>query len=87
MILERLNDDNADATFWEKEYVQISAQLAIEKKELEASSWSHMFTDLKELRRVALASAAVVSVQTNGAQTIQVFQVSVHFSPPRRKGC
>lgn len=74
--LMRLNDDNEDPSFWEKEYLQISAQIALEKREMEGSSWIHMFTNMKEFRRVAVAAASVISVQTNGAQTIQVFQVS-----------
>ncbi|KAL1858202.1 hypothetical protein VTK73DRAFT_7913 [Phialemonium thermophilum] len=73
-ILQRLHDDHQDPTFWEKEYLQISAQLAVERKELETSSWSHMLTNFNELRRVLVAVAALTSVQTNGAQTIQVYQ-------------
>lgn len=34
-----------------------------------------MFSNRKELRRLAIAVAAMASVQTNGAQTIQVYQV------------
>lgn len=79
--LRRLNDDHEDPTFWEKEYIQISAQLAIEKKEVESSSWIHMLTNRKELHRVAVAVAALVSVQTIGAQVIQVFQVG-HIPRP-----
>ncbi|CAI4211280.1 unnamed protein product [Parascedosporium putredinis] len=76
--LMRLNDDNEDPSFWEKEYLQISAQIALEKREMEGSSWTHMFTNMKEFRRVAVAAASVISVQTNGAQTIQVFQAVLY---------
>lgn len=52
-----------------------SAQLAVEQKEKEASDWFHVLTNMKELRRLLVAVAALTSVQTNGAQTIQVYQV------------
>lgn len=77
-ILKRLHDDHSDSNFWEKEYLQISAQLAVEQREKETSSWSHMFTDGKELRRLAVAVAALTSVQTNGAQIIQVYQAVLY---------
>lgn len=37
-----------------------------------------MFTNAKELRRLLIAVAALVSVQTNGAQTIQVYQTVLY---------
>lgn len=74
-VLKRLHDDHSDPVFWEKEYLQISAQLAVEKVEKETSKWNHMFTNRSELRRVAVAIASLTSVQTNGAQTIQIYQV------------
>lgn len=74
-VLRRLHDDHHDPTFWEKEYIQISAQLAAEREEKEHSSWTHIVTNPKELRRVAIAVAVLTCVQTNGAQTIQIYQV------------
>jgi hypothetical protein len=85
-ILQRLHDDHDDPTFWEKEYLQISAQLAVEREELATSSWSHILTERKELRRVLVAVAALTSVQTNGAQTIQIYQVSSLGCSSRRCG-
>lgn len=76
-VLRRLHDDHSDPMFWEKEYLQIAAQLAVEKAEKETSKWSHMITNRSELRRLAVAVAAMTSVQTNGAQTIQIYQVSI----------
>jgi MFS family permease len=76
VILKRLHDDHHDHTFWEKEYIQISAQLEVERKEKETASWNHMVTNKQELKRLAIAVAALTSVQTNGAQTIQIYQVS-----------
>jgi hypothetical protein len=73
--LQRLHDDHEDPLFWEKEYLQISAQAAIEAEEKASSSWSHMLTNWKELHRVLVAVAALTCVQTNGAQTIQAYQV------------
>ncbi|KAK9382099.1 general substrate transporter [Kockiozyma suomiensis] len=73
-VLRRLHDDHSDPMFWEKEYLQIAAQLAVEKAEKETSKWSHMITNRSELRRLAVAVAAMTSVQTNGAQTIQIYQ-------------
>ena len=75
VILQRLHDDHDDTLFWEKEYLQISAQLAAEAEETAGHSWLHIFTNPRELRRVAVAVAAMTSVQTNGAQTIQIYQV------------
>lgn len=37
-----------------------------------------MLTNWSELRRVLIAVAALVSVQTNGAQTIQVYQTVLY---------
>ncbi|KAF2802682.1 general substrate transporter [Mytilinidion resinicola] len=74
VILKRLHDSHEDSTFWEKEYIQISAQLEVEAKEKETASWTHMLTNWSELRRLLVAIAALTSVQTNGAQTIQVYQ-------------
>ena len=71
-----MNDDNEDPLFWEKEYVQISAQLAVEAEEKKAHSWSHLLTDKSERKRVLIAIAALTSLQTNGAQTIQLYQAS-----------
>ncbi|EXJ82874.1 hypothetical protein A1O3_06690 [Capronia epimyces CBS 606.96] len=73
-VLQRLHDDHEDPTFWEKEYLQISAQLAVEQKEKADASWHHILSNPKELRRVATAVASMTSVQCVGAQTIQVFQ-------------
>jgi hypothetical protein len=77
VILQRLHDDHDDTLFWEKEYLQISAQLAAEAEETAGHSWLHIFTNPRELRRVAVAVAAMTSVQTNGAQTIQIYQVCI----------
>ncbi|KAK7203047.1 general substrate transporter [Myxozyma melibiosi] len=77
-VLKRLHDDHEDPMFWEKEYLQISAQLAVERIEKENAKWSHMFTNRSELRRLALAVAAMTSVQTNGAQTIQIYQTVLY---------
>ncbi|KAH0847075.1 putative MFS sugar transporter [Fonsecaea pedrosoi] len=78
-VLKRLHDDHEDPLFWEKEYLQISAQLAEEAREKATSSWVHMLTNKKELKRTLVAGAALTCLQTNGAQTIQVYQ-SVLYS-------
>ncbi|KAH8901189.1 general substrate transporter [Thozetella sp. PMI_491] len=78
-VLQRLHDDHHDPTFWEKEYLQIAAQLAIEEKEKEeAKNWLSIFTTWRDLRRILIAVAALTSVQTNGAQTIQVYQTVLY---------
>ncbi|KIM93335.1 hypothetical protein OIDMADRAFT_35829 [Oidiodendron maius Zn] len=74
IVLQRLHDDHNDHMFWEKEYLQISAQLAAEAEETADHLWTHIFTNMRELRRVAAAVAAMTSTQTNGAQTIQIYQ-------------
>jgi hypothetical protein len=74
--LKRLHDDHSDPLFWEKEYLQISAQLAIEAQEKATQSWTHLLTEKSELKRVLIAVAALTSLQTNGAQTIQAYQAS-----------
>ncbi len=76
VVLRRLHDDNKDHTFWEKEYTVLVAQLQFERDETVGVSFWHMFTNKKELKRAALAVAALTSCQTTGAQTIQVFQVT-----------
>jgi hypothetical protein len=76
IVLQRLHDDHDDSTFWEKEYLQISAQLAAKAEETAGHLWTYIFTNIRELRRVAVAVAAMTSTQTNGAQTIQIYQVS-----------
>lgn len=76
-VLQRLHDDHKDPMFWEREYLQISAQLAVEAEEKAAHKWSHLFTDRSELRRITIAVIALTSLQTNGAQTIQAYQVSI----------
>ncbi|OAL27052.1 hypothetical protein AYO20_09860 [Fonsecaea nubica] len=78
-VLKRLHDDHEDPLFWEKEYLQISAQLAEEAREKATSSWVHILTNKKELKRTLVAIAALTCLQTNGAQTIQVYQ-SVLYS-------
>ncbi|EXJ84062.1 hypothetical protein A1O3_04729 [Capronia epimyces CBS 606.96] len=60
--------------FWEKEYLQISAQLAEEARERASQSQLQILTDKKQLRRILVAVAALTCLQTNGAQTIQVYQ-------------
>lgn len=77
VVLKRLHDDHGDPLFWEKEYLQISAQLAEEAREKSVYPWTHMFTDKSELRRILIAIGALTCLQTNGAQTIQVYQVSL----------
>lgn len=74
-VLKRLHDDNEDHTFWEKEYIVLVAQLDMERRETEGVRWWHMFTNRRELHRAMLSVVALTSTQTNGAQTIQVFQV------------
>jgi MFS family permease len=56
--------------------LQISAQLALEVEEKAGQSWTHLLTERTELRRILIAVAALTSLQTNGAQTIQAYQVS-----------
>jgi hypothetical protein len=80
VILQRLHDDHEDPLFWEKEYIQIAAQCAREIEEKARSSWAHMLTNKRELRRVVTAIIALTSVQTNGAQTIQAYQVNLSLS-------
>ena len=75
-VLKRLHDDNKDHTFWEKEYLVIVAQLELERQETAGVQWWHMFTNKSELHRAMLSVVSLTSTQTNGAQTIQVFQVS-----------
>lgn len=77
IVLKRLHDDHKDHLFWEKEYLQISAQLAVEAEEKAAHSWTHLLTNKSELRRILIAVVALTSLQTNGAQTIQAYQVSL----------
>lgn len=76
IVLKRLRDSHEDPLLWQKEYLQISAQLAVEAEEKKAHSWSHLITDKSERKRVLIAIAALTSLQTNGAQTIQVYQAS-----------
>lgn len=75
VVLQRLHDDHEDSLFWEKEYLQISAQAAAEAEEKVTASWSHLLTNRSELHRVIIAIVALACVQTNGAQTIQAYQV------------
>jgi hypothetical protein len=75
VVLKRLHDDNEDHAFWEKEYIVLVAQLEMERRETEGVHWWHMFTNRRELHRAMLSVVALTSTQTNGAQTIQVFQV------------
>ncbi|OQU97041.1 hypothetical protein CLAIMM_03044 [Cladophialophora immunda] len=74
-VLKRLHDNHKDPLFWEKEYLQISAQLAEEAREKASSSWLHMLTNKREAKRILVAVAALTLLQTNGAQTIQVYQI------------
>lgn len=76
VILQRLHDDHEDTLFWEKEYLQIAAQAAAEAEEKKTSKWTHIVTNKKELHRILIAIVAMTCVQTNGAQTIQAYQVS-----------
>jgi len=75
VVLQRLHDDHDDTLFWEKEYLQISAQAAAEAEEKKTASWTHMLSNKSELHRVVIAVIALTCVQTNGAQTIQAYQV------------
>jgi hypothetical protein len=74
-VLKRLHDDHKDELFWEREYLQISAQLAEEAREKVDASWFHILTNKREAKRLLVAVAALTLLQTNGAQTIQVYQV------------
>jgi hypothetical protein len=80
VILARLHDDNKDSLFWEKEYLQIAAQAAAEAEEKKTSKWTHLFTNPSERRRVLIAIVAMTCVQTNGAQTIQAYQVCTQIT-------
>ncbi|OAL23772.1 hypothetical protein AYO22_06091 [Fonsecaea multimorphosa] len=74
VVLQRLHDDNSDHMFWEREYLQISAQLALEMEEYRKEPWFHLLTNKSELKRTFLAICAMTSTQTSGATTVQVFQ-------------
>lgn len=74
-VLRRLHDDHKDSTFWEKEYLQIEAQLEVERAEKEGRSVYHILTNASERRRMLMAVLVIVSCQTLGAQTIQQYQV------------
>jgi hypothetical protein len=80
VILARLHDNHEDPQFWEKEYLQISAQAAVEAQEMKTSKWTHLFTNASERKRVLIAVVAMTCVQTNGAQTIQAYQVCTRIT-------
>ncbi|KAI8932244.1 hypothetical protein NX059_011123 [Plenodomus lindquistii] len=73
-VLQRLHDDHDDPTFWEKEFLQISAQLDLERREKVQRKWHQMFTNASERKRLLVTVVAQVSCQTIGAQTIQQYQ-------------
>lgn len=75
VVLQRLHDDHVDSSFWEKEYVQIHAQLAQDRAEAQGSSWLEMFSNPIQRKRTAVSVMTMVMTQTTGAQTIQVYQV------------
>jgi Sugar (and other) transporter len=75
VVLQRLHDDHSDSFFWEKEYVQIHAQLQKDREELQGASWLEMFSNPVQRKRTLVSVMTMVMVQTTGAQTIQVFQV------------
>jgi hypothetical protein len=83
-VLRRLHDDHKESTFWEKEFLQIEAQLEAERAEKEGSAWYHILINPSERRRMLTAVLVIVSCQTIGAQTIQQYQVRHILEGTRR---
>ncbi|EXJ67376.1 uncharacterized protein A1O5_09389 [Cladophialophora psammophila CBS 110553] len=79
-VLRRLHDDHANPLFWEREYAQMVAQLEHERRETAGVNSFHMFTNWRELHRALLAVVGLTSLQTNGAQTIFIFQSILYAS-------
>jgi hypothetical protein len=78
-VLKRLHDDHQDPLFWEKEYIQVQRQEEQDRLEKKGATWLEMFSTPSLRKRTLISAMTMVMVQTTGAQTIQVFQVSSSF--------